>query len=99
MGDPSVPLLIVEGIKKGDAAASRGACVVVVSGVDNWRGKNARGGKTALADWEHVALNGRLVRIAYDSDTWRNRHIRARIAEADGVPRIAGCEGRMDRPP
>ena len=56
--------------------ASHGACVITLSGVDNWRGKNSRGGKTILADWEHVALNGRLVRIAFDSDTWRKRQIR-----------------------
>jgi hypothetical protein len=34
----------------------------------NWRGRNGDGGKTALADWEKVALNDRIVYIAFDSD-------------------------------
>lgn len=75
LGDPAIPLWVTEGIKKGDALASHGACVIALSGVDNWRGTNAQGGKTALADWEYVALDGRLVRIVFDSDTWRKAQI------------------------
>ncbi|MBI5284956.1 MAG: DUF3854 domain-containing protein [Chloroflexi bacterium] len=68
LADPAAPLFITEGVKKGDALASRGACAVALLGVWNWRGTNDLGGRTALADWECVALNGRRVYIVFDSD-------------------------------
>ena len=64
LANPTVPLWITEGIKKGDSLVSHG-CLL---GVWNWRGTNEYGGKTALPDWEHIALNGRLVHLAFDSD-------------------------------
>jgi len=39
-----------------------------LSGVDGWQGTNGQGGKTALPDWTDIALNGRRVYIAFDSD-------------------------------
>ncbi|MDP9474950.1 MAG: DUF3854 domain-containing protein [Actinomycetota bacterium] len=72
LGDPKVPLLITEGVKKGDALVSRGLCAVALMGVWNWRGRNEDGGLTALAEWESVALNGdRPVSIIYDSDVMK----------------------------
>lgn len=68
LGDPSVPLFITEGIKKGDALVSRGLCAIALIGVWNWRGTNEYGGKTALPEWEYVALNDREVYIMFDSD-------------------------------
>ncbi len=66
--DPTKPLLITEGAKKADAAASHGLCCINLSGVHGFRGTNAKGGVTALADWDNIALKGRTVFIAYDSD-------------------------------
>jgi hypothetical protein len=68
LGNPSAPLFITEGIKKGDALVSRGLCTVALLGVWNWRGTNWHGGKTALCEWEYVALNNREVYIVFDSD-------------------------------
>jgi hypothetical protein len=68
LGDPSIPLWISEGIRKADAAVSAGLCCIALLGVWNWRGTNELGGKVALADWESIALNGRVVYIAFDSD-------------------------------
>ena len=68
IGNPRVPLYITEGIRKADSAISHGLCCVALLGVWNWRGTNEHGGKTALPDWEMIALNGRLVYIAFDSD-------------------------------
>lgn len=48
LGDPTAPLFITEGIKKGDALVSRGLCAVALIGVWNWRGTNEYGGKMAL---------------------------------------------------
>jgi len=71
LGDPETTLYITEGAKKADALASHGVCVINLSGVWNWRGTNTRGGKTALPDWELVALNERKVRVVFDSDVVR----------------------------
>lgn len=68
IGDPSKPLLVTEGVKKADAAASAGLVCVALKGVDCWRGRNAHGGNTALADWADIALAGRKVGVAFDSD-------------------------------
>lgn len=68
LGDPSVPLFVTEGVKKGDALAAYDVCAVALLGVWNWRGSNAHGGSTVLADWETVALKARRVYIVFDSD-------------------------------
>jgi hypothetical protein len=66
--DPGTRLFITEGVKKGDCLVSHGEVAIALLGVWNYRGTNEHGGKTALADWDNVALNGRDVFIAYDSD-------------------------------
>jgi len=68
LGDPAVPLFITEGVRKADSAVSHGLCAIDLLGVWNWRGKNERGGTSALADWERIALNGRMVYLCFDSD-------------------------------
>ena len=68
IGDSTAPLLITEGAKKADSAASRGLCAINLNGVYGFRGKNLQGGITALADWENIALKGRAVYVAFDSD-------------------------------
>jgi hypothetical protein len=66
--DPSIPLWLTEGQKKADALASHGAVALCLLGVWNFKGKNPLGGTTFLADWDYVALNGREVRLVFDSD-------------------------------
>ena len=61
-------MFITEGARKADAAAAVGLCCVALLGVWNWRGTNKKGGSTVLADWEMVALKGRGVFLAFDSD-------------------------------
>jgi hypothetical protein len=78
--DPGVPLFVTEGVKKGDALLSRGLCAVALIGVWNWRGTNEHGGKTALAEWEYVALNGRNVYIVFDSDVMEKREVHAALS-------------------
>ena len=79
LANPTVPLFVTEGIKKGDSLASRNLCAVALLGVWNWRGTNADGGKVALADWESVALNGRQVYIVFDSDVMQKRAVHAAL--------------------
>ncbi len=82
--DPSIPLWITEGVKKADCGAVHGLCIVSINGVNGWRGTNDRGGKTALADWNDIALNGRRVILAFDGDVARKPPVRkALLALAD----------------
>lgn len=66
--DPTKPLLVTEGAKKADSAASHGLCAININGVYGFRGRNAKGGITALADWDNIALNERAVYVVFDSD-------------------------------
>jgi hypothetical protein len=84
LGDPAVPLLITEGVRKADAAASRGLCCIALLGVWNWRGTNAAGGTTVLADFEAIAFNGREVYLAFDSD------VTTKPAVTGALRRLAG---------
>ncbi|MDQ3817758.1 MAG: DUF3854 domain-containing protein [Acidobacteriota bacterium] len=72
LGDPTRPLFITEGARKADAGVSANLVCAALLGVNNFRGTNEYGGKTALADWEHIALEGRRVYIVYDSDVMTN---------------------------
>jgi hypothetical protein len=75
IANPNVPLIITEGVRKADSAASRGLCCIDILGVWNWRGTNEYGGKTALADWENIALEGREVYLCFDSDVVRKPEV------------------------
>ena len=90
-GDPSVPLFVTEGIKKGDALASRGLCAASLLGVWNWRGTNEHGGKTALSEWEHIALNGRQVYIVFDSDVMLKPQVYAALVRLKGFLESRGA--------
>ncbi len=98
--DPKVPLFITEGIKKADAAISMGLCCIGIVGVWNFRGTNEFGGKTALPDWEGIALKGandepRLVFICYDSDAMLKKEVHARFAPPVRIPEAARRTGLL----
>jgi hypothetical protein len=81
LDDPTVPLVLTEGTKKADSAAQRGLACVALPGVWSWRGSNGHGGKTAIPDWHDIALNGRRVPLAFDSDVTVKRSVRAALDE------------------
>ena len=68
--DPSIPLWITEGVKKGDCLVSHGQCAVVLQGVECWK----RDG-VPLPDWEEIKLYGRQVIVAFDSDVMTNAKV------------------------
>jgi Domain of unknown function (DUF3854) len=74
--DPSIILWLTEGQKKGDALASHGVCVVDLLSVWAFKGKNPFGATTFLNDWDYIALQGREVRIVFDSDVMVNPWVR-----------------------
>ncbi|MGE0827365.1 MAG: DUF3854 domain-containing protein [Candidatus Binatia bacterium] len=75
LGNPHIPFFITEGVRKADAAISHGLCCIALLGVTTWRGTNGDGGKTALPDWEYVALKDRDVYIVFDSEVMLKRPV------------------------
>lgn len=95
LGDPSVPLWITEGEKKVDSGLShRIPCIIGVLGVWSWRGTNELGGKIALADWEGIALDGRVVVLAFDSDVVTKASVQAALNRLSAFLKLRGAEVR-----
>ena len=90
--DPAIPLWITEGVKKGDSLVSHGCCAIALLGVWNWRGTNEHGGKTALADWEFVALNDRTVFLVFDSDLMTKPSVHAALSRLKGFLEQRGAK-------
>src|SRR5829696_3304179 len=84
LDDPAVPLWVTEGVKKADAGAVAGLCIVALPGVWSWRGGNDHGGKVAVSDWHDIALNGRRVILAFDSDVSRKPAVRSALDQLAG---------------
>ncbi|MGH3484345.1 MAG: DUF3631 domain-containing protein [Nocardioidaceae bacterium] len=84
LDDPTVPLWITEGVKKADAGAVSGLCIVALSGVNSWRTKSAKGGKVAVADFHDIALNDRRVVFVFDSDVTVKPPVRRALDELAG---------------
>src|SRR5215218_166725 len=84
--DPAEELWIVEGEKKGDALTSRGECAISVRGVWNFQRKGE-----ALPCWQHVPLEDRLVRVAYDSDLMRNPDVLDALERLVGFLEVRGA--------
>jgi phage/plasmid-associated DNA primase len=92
IGNPSIDLWITEGLKKADKLISEGCCVVGLVGVDAWSGTNEHRGKTALPDWRDVALNGRLVRIVYDSDIMEKKEVHRALRDLKAYLEYKGAK-------
>ncbi len=66
---------------------------ISLSGVWNWRGTNRQGGKCALGDWDVIALNGRELLVAFDSDATANPEVRLALTRL-----LSFLEARRARP-
>jgi hypothetical protein len=93
LGDPKRPLFITEGVRKADAAVSRGLCCIDVLGVWNWRGTNEDGGTVALPDWESIALKGREVYLVFDSDVMQKPSVHAALVRLKAFLESRGAKG------
>jgi hypothetical protein len=95
LGDPKVPLWITEGARKADAAVSAGLCCIALMGVSGWRGSNGQGGKTALADWQHVSIDtGRRIYLAFDSDVMTKASVHDALSQLGGYLGRRGADVR-----
>ena len=93
LGNPKMPLVITEGAKKVDSGLSNGIkCIIGLQGVYGWRGTNTHGGKTALPDWELIALNGRSVFLAFDSDVMSKPEVRGALERLSGFLASKGAK-------
>lgn len=95
LDEPARPLFITEGARKADAGVSAGLCTVALLGVWNWRGTNEHGGKTALADWESIALAGREVYIVFDSDVMTKDPVRLALTRLKGFLELRDARARV----
>jgi uncharacterized protein DUF3854 len=91
IADPTVPLVVTEGVLKADSATSRGLCCLSLLGVYGFRGTNSRGGKVALPEWENIALDGRDVYIAYDSDAMQKPQVHQALRRLKGFLESKGA--------
>jgi hypothetical protein len=98
LDDPTVPLWITEGCKKADAAACAGIACVALAGVWSWRGANGNGGKVAVPDWHDIALNGRPVVLAFDSDVMVKPPVRKGADRAVRLPGVERRDGSVSAP-
>ena len=95
LADSSLPLLITEGSRKADSAVSAGYCCIAISGVWNWRGRSERGGLTSLGDWEAIALKGRPVYLAFDSDMTTNQSVHTALVRLQAFLKARGAEVKI----
>jgi hypothetical protein len=74
VGNPQVPVIITEGMKKADSITSAydmAALVINLNGVWGFRCTSASGGKVPSGDIAEIAWNNREVRFYFDSDIVR----------------------------
>jgi len=95
LGDPKTPLWITEGSKKADALASHGACAISITGVWGFKGKNEHGAVTVLADWDYIALKGRVVYLTFDSDVVTKPPVKKALERLAEHLRRKGAEVRV----
>ena len=93
--DPAKPLFITEGSRKADSAVSLGLCCITLMGVWNWRGTNELGGKTALSDWELVALSERDVYVVFDSDVMTKLEVHGSLARLKAFLEVRGAKVKI----
>lgn len=95
LGDPTIPLWFTEGAKKADALASAFDTAIVpinLNGVWGWRGANKLGGKLTLPDFEEIALNGRKIVLAFDSDVVRKRQVLMALSRLAALLKARGAQ-------
>jgi putative DNA primase/helicase len=91
--DISIPIWFTEGAKKADAIAGLGQSIIPASlnGVWCWRNKNADGASIPLADFDDIALKGRRIVLAFDSDQAVNENVQKALKQFSAFLRKRGA--------
>lgn len=97
--DPRQTLVITEGVRKADCAASRGVACVALPGVWNWKVRNESGGSVTMGDFENVPLKGRDVVLCFDSDAATKEQVLQAERRLAGFLRSKGARVRVARIP
>jgi len=81
--DTDIPIWFTEGAKKADAITGLGQSIIPASlnGVWCWRNPNADGKSIPLADFDQLALKGRRVVLAFDSDQAVNENVQKALKQ------------------
>jgi hypothetical protein len=88
--DASIPLWIVEGVKKGDCLVSGGECAVALQGVWCWQKDGV-----PLPEWEETRLWGRQVYVAFDSDVMVKGSVQLALERLVSFLRSRGARVRI----
>lgn len=94
LGDTGVTLWITEGAKKADKLAAEGGCAIALLGVWSFLGRNIFGEKTFVADFEQISLDGRDVRIIFDSDVSTKAPVRLAMVRLAAMLAARGAHPR-----
>jgi len=98
--DPSFPLFITEGQKKGDALVSKGACAIALTGVWNWKSRNKYGSVVFTNDLDYVAWENRPVYLVFDSDVMTKQGVRQALERfTDHLKRKGAVVSHVYLPP
>lgn len=88
--DRQRPLFITEGVRKADAAVSRGLCCIALLGVWNWRDSDG-----LLPDWEYIGTKGRRVYVVFDSDVMEKEAVHLALRRLKALLEQRGAEVRV----
>jgi len=92
--DVATPLFVLEKESAAVCLGSRGLCVLALLGCWSWR--DASG---TLADFESVALRGRLLYVGLDGDGWTNPDVGEALRRFSGWLKSRGADVRILRVP
>lgn len=94
LADSNAPLWVTEGVKKADCAAAHGLACVALAGVWSWRGKVDGGSSIEISDWDRIALKGRRVFLAFDSDLMDKEPVQVALRKLGEMLSRRGAEVR-----
>jgi hypothetical protein len=83
--DPTQPLYVTEGVKKGDSGAAHELAIVDVAGVWNWRTEEV------MASFRQIPLKGRTCYLAFDSDWVRKPEVKRALQALAAFLRSRGA--------